>query len=113
MIRRPPRSTLFPNTTLFRSPLYSPTVERVIGIDPDQSMLGQAQRRARKTSFPVELVLATAEELPFEDERFDAVISTLVFCTVANPPTALKEVQRVLESGGTFRLLEHVKARQE
>ena len=94
-------------------PLYPPTVERVIGIDPDESMLGRAQRRARKTSFPVELILATAEELPFEDERFDAVISTLVFCTVADPPTALKEVQRVLKSGGEFRLLEHVKATQE
>lgn len=94
-------------------PLYSPAVERVVGIDPDEVMLGQAQRRARKPSFPVELVLATAEDLPFEDGSFDAVISTLVFCTVADPPTALKEVRRVLKSGGEFRLLEHVKVSQE
>src|SRR3712207_8361428 len=30
MIRRPPRSTLFPNTTLFRSP--TPVIERLIGL---------------------------------------------------------------------------------
>src|SRR2546425_7618935 len=28
MIRRPPRSTLFPYTTLFRSPYHSPTLDR-------------------------------------------------------------------------------------
>ncbi len=93
-------------------PLYPPAVERVIGIDPDQTMLRRAEKRARGTSFPVELVLATAEDLPLEEGGFDAVVSTLVLCSVAEPPRALEEVQRVLRSGGEFRLLEHVKLNQ-
>jgi integrase len=66
-----------------------------------------------KVFFPVELVLAAAEELPFKDGSFDAVVSTLVFCTVANPPIAFKEVRRVLKTSGEFRLLEHVKMKRE
>ncbi len=93
--------------------LYPPTVGRLSGIDPDEVMLSQAHQRACKVSFPVELVLASAEELPFEDGSLDAVVSTLVFCTVAHPPKAFEEVRRVLRGGGEFRLLEHVKTRQE
>lgn len=93
--------------------LYSPTVERLSGIDPDEIMLSRAEKRARKVPFPVELFLAAAEELPFEDGSFDAVVSTLVFCTVPDPPKALGEVRRVLESGGEFRLLEHVRMEQK
>ena len=94
-------------------PLYPPIVKHLCGIDPDQIMLEQAQRRVSKVFFPVELVLAAAEELPFEDGSFDAVVSTLVFCTVANPPIAFKEVRRVLKTSGELRLLEHVKMKRE
>lgn len=93
-------------------PLYPPAVEHVTGIDPDQIMLRRAERRAREVSYPVELVRATAEELPFGEGGFDAVVSTLVLCSVAEPPGALEEIRRVLRSSGEFRLLEHVKSDQ-
>lgn len=94
-------------------PLYPPAVEQLSGIDPDEIMLTRAEKRAREVPFPVELILAPAEELPFGDGSFDAVVSTLVFCTVPDPSKALGEVRRVLKSGGEFRLLEHVKMKQE
>lgn len=91
-------------------PLYPPSVERLSGIDPDEILLRRARERSNKdVPFPVDLRLATAEELPFEDETFDAVTATLVFCTVADPPRALREARRVLRKGGELRLLEHVK----
>lgn len=90
-------------------PLYPSAVERLFGIDPDEVMLGRAEKRARRLPFPAELLLASAEELPFDDGSFDAVVSTLVFCTVPDPPKALGEVRRVLKRGGEFRLLEHVR----
>ena len=93
--------------------LYPPTVECLFGVDPDEVMLSQAEKRAHNVSFPVELILAASEELPFKDGSFDAVVSTLVFCTIPDPPKALEEVQRVLKSGGEFRLLEHVKVNQK
>ena len=93
--------------------LYPPTVERLFGIDPDALMLSQAHKQAPKASFPVELILAPAEELPFENGSFDVVVSTLVFCTIPDPSKAFEEVRRVLRGGGYFRLLEHVKMEQK
>ena len=48
--------------------------------------------------------------LPFAGAAFDAVVATLVLCTVADPARALAEVRRVLEPGGEFRFIEHVRA---
>src|SRR5256885_11624679 len=50
MIRRPPRSTLFPYTTLFRSPIFAPRPSRSDSFDDAQRALGwhdpsQLQRR--------------------------------------------------------------------
>lgn len=90
-------------------PLYPAAVDYLVGIDPDEAMLRQARRRAGKASFPVELLLASAEDLPFEEDSFDAVVGTLVFCTISDPPQALREVRRVLKPRGEFHLLEHVR----
>jgi ubiquinone/menaquinone biosynthesis C-methylase UbiE len=94
-------------------PLYPPGVEYLAGIDPDEVMLNQAEERTRKVPFPVDLILTSAEELPFEEDSFDAVAATLVFCTIPDPPRALKEVRRVLKPNGSFSLLEHVKMKQK
>ncbi len=94
-------------------PLYPAAVDYLVGIDPDEAMLRQARRRAGKASFPVELLLASAEDLPFEEDSFDAVVGTLVFCTISDPPQALREVRRVLKPRGEFHLLEHVRIEQK
>ena len=54
------------------------------------------------------LVRGTAETLPFPDGSFDAVVGTLVLCTVADPVRSLREVSRVLRPGGRFLFFEHV-----
>jgi ubiquinone/menaquinone biosynthesis C-methylase UbiE len=59
----------------------------------------------------VVLAQADAEQLPFPDASFDAVVGTLVFCTIPDAPRALQEVKRVLKPGGSLRLVEHVRAR--
>lgn len=90
-------------------PFYPPGVERVVGVEPDREMMRRAPARAAGAAFPVELVEASAEELPFEDGSFDAVVATLVFCTIPDPERAVREVHRVLKDGGELRLLEHVR----
>jgi len=55
------------------------------------------------------LVQADAQSLPFGDDRFDAVIATLVFCSIPDPSVAFSEARRVLRPAGQLVLLEHVR----
>jgi len=56
------------------------------------------------------MLCAAAEHLPFADASMDAVVCTLVLCSVRDVPRALSEARRVLAPGGTFYFLEHVAA---
>ncbi|HWO84101.1 MAG TPA: class I SAM-dependent methyltransferase [Solirubrobacterales bacterium] len=80
--------------------------------EPDPHMFKQLRQRAAEACAGAELVQAGAEELPFEDDRFDTVVVTLVLCTVPDQPAALKEISRVLAPGGQLLFLEHVRAHQ-
>jgi len=86
-------------------PLYAEGV-RAVGLDPCLETLRAARRRAPRAS----LVLGVAERLPFRAGSFETAVSGLVLCSVEDPPRALAEVRRVLAPGGSFRLLEHVRA---
>lgn len=59
--------------------------------------------------FEVRVACADAQHLPFEDATFDAVVGSLVFCSIADPPSALAEICRVLRPSGRLHLLEHVR----
>src|SRR5687768_1744711 len=70
MIRRPPRSTLFPYTTLFRSAFHFPVRERFRGIDAEivqlrivslGTQLRAAKPRGRKLTGAVSHVLAAED----------------------------------------------------
>jgi ubiquinone/menaquinone biosynthesis C-methylase UbiE len=56
------------------------------------------------------VVDGTAEALPTRDATVDAVVASLVLCTVADPDQALAETRRVLRPGGRLRFYEHVRA---
>jgi ubiquinone/menaquinone biosynthesis C-methylase UbiE len=88
---------------------YYPCDAELVAIDPDEGLLESARKRAAALGRPVTLHVARAEELPFVDRSFDTVIATLVFCTIAEPEQALREVHRVLRPGGDFKLIEHVR----
>jgi SAM-dependent methyltransferase len=66
-----------------------------------------AHRRMEGSRLAVELVTRSAESLPFEDGRFDAVVSTWTLCSIPDAGRALAEVHRVLRPGGRFLYLEH------
>ena len=89
---------------------YYRTVERLVGIDPRQKALLHSRQEIGLSAvpFPVGLVRARAEALPFSSGAFDAVIGTLVFCSIREASPALAEVRRVLKPGGTLHLVEHV-----
>lgn len=89
---------------------YPPTVGRVTVLEPDLHMYRRALPRLGKAPVPVRLVEGVAETLPFQERSFDMVVATLVFCTVADPVVAAREIARVLKPGGRFLFLEHVRA---
>jgi ubiquinone/menaquinone biosynthesis C-methylase UbiE len=85
---------------------YHPDAQ-VIATEPD----GESIDLISDYEDNVMLAQVSAEELPFPDATFDAVVGTLVFCTIPDAPRALREVKRVLKPGGSLRLVEHVRAK--
>jgi ubiquinone/menaquinone biosynthesis C-methylase UbiE len=79
-------------------------------VEPSREMI---LRASAKSDRPVGalLVQARAEELPFDEDTFDAAFATLVFCSVASPARAFAELRRVVRRGGRVALLEHVRPR--
>jgi ubiquinone/menaquinone biosynthesis C-methylase UbiE len=92
-------------------PLYTRAVVDLVAADPDPFMLKGARERAAGLERGVELHEAAADELPFADASFDAVVSTMVLCSVPDLGNALGEIRRVLKPGGELRFLEHVRAK--
>ena len=86
---------------------YYPRDCRIIALDLSSEMLKVARNRAAKLSMPVFFLVADAETLPFRDNSFDTVVSSLSTCTFPNPVVALKEMARVCRPKGKVILLEH------
>ena len=89
---------------------HYPEVDALVGIEPSEPMLRRARERAVESGRDVTLVEASAEELPFEDDSFDTVVTMAVLCTVDDPERSLEEIRRVLRPGGRFRFSEHVRS---
>lgn len=89
---------------------YGPAA-RVLGIDPNRDLLRTARGRAERRGYLLQA--ADAQALPFEDHSFDAVVSTLVFCTIPEPLAAMQEIGRVLRPGGRLLQLEHTRTGHE
>ncbi len=90
---------------------YPSSVVRLVLAEPDPHMRRQLSSRIAGHGRPgVELSAGSLEELPLPDASFDAVVATLVLCSVHDPRRALSEIHRVLRPGGRFAFLEHVAA---
>ena len=95
-------------------PYYDPaTVTHLWALDPSERMWDLARENVRRAPFPVEFVNARAEELPLENHSADTILLTYTLCTVREVPSALREIQRVLEPGGVLLFCEHGAAPDE
>ncbi|MFH1765360.1 MAG: class I SAM-dependent methyltransferase [Gemmatimonadota bacterium] len=91
---------------------YLPGSLHIIGVEPNPFMHRYYLEEARTEARSVDLVQGVAESLPFPDGSIDAVLSTLVLCSVGRMDRVLEEVLRVLKPGGKFLFMEHVAARE-
>ncbi len=91
---------------------YFPAGIRLIGIEPNPYMHPQLLKEAERLGVRVELHTGVSEDLPVEPASVDAVVSSLVLCSVTDLEKTLAETLRVLRPGGKFVFVEHVGAKR-
>jgi SAM-dependent methyltransferase len=90
---------------------YYPKDIRWIGIEPNPYNHPNIRKAAERSGIPqIEFRSLDGNKLEANDSSIDAVVSTLVLCTVRDQDATLQEILRVLKPGGSFTLLEHVAA---
>jgi ubiquinone/menaquinone biosynthesis C-methylase UbiE len=92
---------------------YTKAVTELVMAEPDPHMARRLRERLANDGTAAgrpSVIEAPAEDLPFDDGSFDAVVATLVLCTVEDPVRALAEARRVLVEGGRLLYLEHVRS---
>jgi len=88
---------------------YHPKDARITGIDFSSRMLERARHRAAELIDTIELRQMDAQAMEFPDALFDAAVATCVFCSVPDPVLGLREVKRVVKTGGHVYLMEHMR----
>ena len=81
-----------------------------VAVEPNVHFHAHLRAEAARHGLALEIRDGSAEALPVADAEADAVVSTLVLCSVTDPEVALAEVRRVLRPGGRFVFVEHVAA---
>jgi ubiquinone/menaquinone biosynthesis C-methylase UbiE len=90
-------------------PYYDRHVQ-VTAVDVSERMLELAAQRAHRLRREVELLVADAQALPFDDDAFDTVVATLALCSIPDDAAGVREMTRVLRPGGRLVLLDHVRS---
>jgi len=89
-------------------PFYnSDKIDKVIGIDPSHELIDLAKQLANDSIASIELVIGSAESIPYPDNFFDTVLVTYTMCTIPNVAIANKEMWRVLKDDGRLIFCEH------
>jgi SAM-dependent methyltransferase len=85
---------------------------RLIAVEPNPHMHVALTRGARRRGIALDLHAEGAERIGLPDASVDAVVSTLVLCTVPDQAATLDEIRRILRPGGRLVFVEHVHARR-
>ena len=83
----------------------------VTGVDGDPEVLRRARDKAERAGAPIDFDEGFSTELPYKDQSFDRVASTLFFHHLTTPDKArtLAEVRRVLRPGGELHVADWTK----
>jgi SAM-dependent methyltransferase len=90
---------------------YPSSVDEVVAIEPEPYLRARAEQAAADAPVRITVRPGLAGELELEPGSFDAVLCSLVLCSVADPGRALRELHGLLRAGGQLRFLEHVRGR--
>lgn len=83
-------------------------IKEVTGVDPDVESIAIARDKAHKEKIAVEFVSLENQKLPFKDNHFDAIVSTLAFHHMSTQvkKETISEIKRVLKDKGRFLLVD-------
>lgn len=89
---------------------YPTTVTEVVAIEPERRLEPQARAAAEKAPVPVTVSAGTVERYlaATDGAPFDAVVCSLVLCSIDNPNAVLRQLFSLMRPGGELRFLEHV-----
>jgi len=76
----------------------------VTGVDIATGLLDAAERQAIAEQLPIRYLPGDAEDLPFDDESFDAIVSTYGVMFASKPEAAAQEMARVSRPGARIAL---------
>lgn len=86
---------------------YPATVTEVVAVEPERRLAALALQAADRAAIPITVTTDTVEQ--FDDaEPFDAVVCSLVLCSVEDPKSVVGQLLSRLKPGGELRYLEHV-----
>jgi ubiquinone/menaquinone biosynthesis C-methylase UbiE len=88
-------------------PFYGGAVKHVIGLEPSLTLLSMAHEAGSTAPQPFELLQASAEAVPLENDSVDTVVSTWTLCSIPDVMGALGEIRRVLKADGRLLFVEH------
>ena len=89
---------------------YPATVTEVVAVEPERRLAPQARKAAAKASVPVTVSTGTVEKFLSDGDgkAFDAVVCSLVLCSIDDPDSVLRQLFSLVRPGGELRFLEHV-----
>jgi SAM-dependent methyltransferase len=91
---------------------YPPTVTAVLAVEPEDTLRRHARKAAVAAPVPIDVVAGHANDLPAADHSVDAVVVSLVLCSLPSLTKATAEIVRVLKHDGELRFYEHVRSRR-
>lgn len=87
--------------------VYPPDVTLTV-TEPSAPMVTKLRENLDRFRPDATLVQTQAEDLPFDDASFDAVVTTLVLCSVDDLTAAIRQMRRVVRPDGRLAVIEHV-----
>lgn len=92
---------------------YYPDDIDIVAIDFSEKMLEKAKEKKKRFNKDVILLNMDAQNIQFEDNTFDTVYTTCVFCSVPDPIKCLNEIRRVCRPNGKIIMIEHVRSEKK
>jgi ubiquinone/menaquinone biosynthesis C-methylase UbiE len=88
-------------------------VSHVWALEPAREMRARAAERVAASPIPLEFLDLPGEQIPLDSESADTILITYTLCTIPDVMAALRQMRRVLKTGGRMIFCEHGEAPDE